>query len=74
MEKQEHIVEIEEGVWLAQWSGDPGRTLSRKSAQRFKGQGAAKGALTRARKHRPFNRAKIRAIVMVGEAMYQRVL
>lgn len=72
MDKQEHIVEIERGVWLAQWNGDPGRTLVIRNAQRFKGKSAAKGALTRARKYRPFEAARIRAVVVVGTAVYER--
>jgi len=30
------IVELEKGVWIAQWIGDPGRTLSIKYAEKFK--------------------------------------
>lgn len=30
-----HLVEIEPGVWLARWAGDPGRTLIRENAQQF---------------------------------------
>lgn len=45
------IVELEEGCWLAPWRGDPGRTLVRESAKRFKSARAARAALAR---HRAF--------------------
>jgi 2-C-methyl-D-erythritol 4-phosphate cytidylyltransferase len=45
------IVELEEGCLLAPWRGDPGRTLVRESAKRFKSVRAARAALAR---HRSF--------------------
>ena len=74
MQQQEYIVEIETGVWIAPWKGDPSRTLDRNNAQLFKGKSAAKGALTRARKYRPFQYAKIRAVVVIGTAILEREL
>ena len=53
-----YIVELEPGVWLAPWDGDPGRTLKRKNAQEFGKKGAVV-ALDNARKHRSFNNAKV---------------
>jgi len=38
------IVEIDEGVWLAPWQGDPGRTLVKESAKRYKTLHGAKVA------------------------------
>ena len=53
------IVEIEPEVWLAQWRGDPGRTLQLASAKRFRTLEAATLALAKARKYRQFLGAKI---------------
>lgn len=54
------IVELEKGVWLAAWQGDPGRTLDIRSAKNFKTYKAAEFALMGARNYRPFANAKIR--------------
>jgi len=43
------IVEIETGVWLATWDGDPGRTLVKDSAKQFKSEQSAGRALGKAR-------------------------
>ena len=53
------IVELEEGVWLADGIGDPSRTLDMDDAKRFKWRSKAKYALLIARKYRPFLNAKI---------------
>jgi hypothetical protein len=53
------IVELEDGVYLAAWNGDPGRTLVKSSAKRFKAYAQAQFALLGARNYRPFERAKI---------------
>jgi hypothetical protein len=53
------IVELEPGVWLAPWGGDPGRTLVQNTARRFRSQVAASRALAKARKDRPFPDARI---------------
>jgi hypothetical protein len=55
------VVELEPGVWLAPWEGDPGRTLVESSAKRFETMAAAALALTRARNSRPFPHAAINA-------------
>lgn len=52
-------VEIEEGVWLATWRGDPGRTLVRDSARLFGSRHGARVALGFARRFSPFLSAKI---------------
>ncbi len=48
------IVELEEGVWIAPWSGDPGRTLVQDNAQKFRNERGARQALRYARQYRPF--------------------
>lgn len=52
-------VELEAGVWLAPWKGDPGRTLVGDSAKGFGTRHGARAALGQARRHRPFARAEI---------------
>ncbi len=54
-----HVVQLESGVWLAGWSGDPGRTLDPSNAKEFLSKRAATSALAAARKHRPFKNARI---------------
>lgn len=54
------IVELEKGVWLAPWEGDPGRTLNKMTAKHFKTRKAAEFALVGARNYRPFVNAQIR--------------
>lgn len=44
-----YIVEFEEGCWAAPWSGDPGRTLVKDNAKRFKTLSAAIKCLDKAR-------------------------
>jgi len=40
-----YIVEIDDGVWLAPWVGDPGRTLVKESARKYSTLHGAKTAL-----------------------------
>lgn len=54
------IVELEEGVWIAPWSGDPGRCLVKDHAQKFRSERGARHALALARHYRPFINAVIR--------------
>lgn len=54
-----YIVEIEAGVWLAPWEGDPGRTLVRDSAKRFRLASSAFKALSKACEYRNFDNAKV---------------
>ena len=59
------IVEIEKGVWLAARDGDPGRTLVKENAKRFRSELAANRALGKARSlpHRNgFPEAKIESL------------
>ncbi len=53
------IVELQQGVWLAPWQGDPGRTLVKHSARVYQTEHGARVALGIARKCRPFAKARI---------------
>ena len=53
------IVELEPGVYLAAHSGDPGRTIERSNAKRYRMRLQAENALLDARQYRPFRAAKI---------------
>lgn len=53
------IVRISERCWLAEWTGDPGRTLVRESAKRFNSVAAARKALAMARKYRQLRDVEI---------------
>jgi hypothetical protein len=54
-----YIVELEPGVWLAEWSGDPGRTLERASAKVYPSEVAAINGKARASRYRKFWGAKV---------------
>lgn len=56
------IVELETGIYLAYWDGDPGRTLKKQNARRFTSNQAALKALDAAR--RSSGRAFVRATVV----------
>lgn len=58
----EWLAKLSEGCWLAPWEGDPGRTIVEDNAQRYKTEGAAKAALTRARKRHTFRKIKGQAV------------
>jgi hypothetical protein len=64
-----YIVEIEAGVWLAPWSGDPGRTLVRDSAKRFRLASSAFKALSEACEYRNFDNAKVIPVPSHNKAM-----
>jgi len=53
------IVELEKGVFLAPWDGDPGRTLVEGSAKQFKKQATAFAALEKAQESRRFSSSKV---------------
>jgi len=57
--KAKYIVELEAGVWIAPWDGDPGRTLIWENAKKYGTEELAKLALKVARTYRSFNKAKI---------------
>lgn len=44
------IVELDKGCWLAPWGGDPGRTLVRESAKKYRSEHAANCAMLRAKR------------------------
>ena len=52
-------VELEKGVWLADGTGDPPRTLVKESAKEFDNINDALAALAEAREFRPFKNAAI---------------
>jgi len=54
-----HIVELEKGVWLAPWEGDPGRTLKIENALKFITEYQAKVGLRFAQQHRPFENGRV---------------
>lgn len=57
--EQRWVVELECDVWLAPWTGDPGRTIKRENAKEFDSFEKASDALDEARKYRPFVNAVI---------------
>ena len=54
-----YIVKLEEGVWLAEGTGDPSRTTVEANAQRFVKFTQAKSALKLARVFKFFENARI---------------
>lgn len=59
---REYVVQLQFGCWVADWEGDPGRTLKLANAQRFPTERKAYNALERARKYRPFKEAFVNQI------------
>jgi len=57
-----YIVQLEEGVWLADGEGDPCRTNVKDNAKRFKAFKTAKWALSAARAFRRFESARIQEL------------
>ena len=55
------IIELEPGVYVAPWLGDPGRTTTKENAKRFPSQVSAETSLNRIKQNYPnrFNNAKI---------------
>jgi hypothetical protein len=53
------VVELENGVWIAEGEGDPPRTIIPENARRFPNITEACKALIEARKYRPFPNATI---------------
>lgn len=54
-----YTVQLEPGVWIAPWDGDPGRTLLHVNAKRFRSRLSAMRALRIAKQHRPFAAARV---------------
>ena len=50
-----YVVKLEEGVWLAPWEGDPGRTLKIENAAKYYVRENAEKALSDALKYRSFS-------------------
>ena len=65
MIEKKYVVELEKKVWIAPISGDPGRTVVLRNARQYKTMPAAKAALTRARKYRLFQNAKIYGVTLI---------
>jgi len=61
------VVEIDKGVWLAPWDGDPGRTLVLGSAKLFDSQEEASKAVAEVRTYRQIECAKIYTVEQVPE-------
>lgn len=49
-----YIIELEKGVWIAPWNGDPGRTLIKGSAKQFDTKAQAYRAIAKALGYRDF--------------------
>ena len=60
-----YIIELEKGVFIADIEGDPGRTLKKENAERFRLKVQAEANLTVIRKRygRPFCDAEILEVV-----------
>ena len=54
-----YVVELEDGVWIAPWEGDPGRTLVLEHADIFPTGELAYKALAKACRYRNFTGAKV---------------
>lgn len=63
-----YVVELEPGVWLAPWSGDPGRTCVEADAVRFASVSEATEALRAAERHRRLPRAMVRPVAALEGA------
>lgn len=58
-----YIVELEDGVFLAPWDGDPGRTTVKENAKRFNTMLGAKRAITKAKSSRDFTNWSIQPVL-----------
>lgn len=54
-----YIVQLEKGIWVAEWEGDPGRTHNKKSAAEFISKSDAEFALRKAREYRDYKDATV---------------
>ena len=55
------IVELQKDCWIAPWDGDPGRTIVKENAKKFKTEIQAKFALEVCRTYRSFKDARVLA-------------
>ena len=63
----EWIVELEPGnLWIATWSGYPGKTCVKESAKTYKSISAATYALAHARRYSDWLRAKVAPLAICG--------
>lgn len=53
MTQYEFVVELQDGCWLADWEGDPGRTLRLGNAKLFRSEQDAAFALEETRRNFP---------------------
>jgi hypothetical protein len=58
-EEMMFFVQLEDGVFMAGWDGDPGRTLDFNVAKEYATIAEAIDAIKRARQYRPFPNARI---------------
>ena len=56
-----YIVKLQDGVWLAPWKGDPGRTLKMASAKKFTSLASAHRAIAKALQFRSFKNPTVEA-------------
>lgn len=66
MAKRKYVVELEKGVWLAPFDGDPGRTLDIKNAKTFEYKMKAQKALLKAKKDYPNRKWKHGGVRLVN--------
>ena len=67
--KNMYIVEFENGInpwWLAPWNGDPGRTVVKSNAKKFKTEQSAKVAMNKAIKKYTFKNLEGRGKVILA--------
>lgn len=57
-----YVVQLEPGVWLAPWTGDPGRSLEMASAKKFPSLASAHRAIANALQCRRFKSPTVLAI------------
>lgn len=60
-----YVVELQENCWLADVTGDPGRTVLIENAQRFKHKSKAEKALQKAKIDNPFRKFTTAEVVFL---------
>lgn len=66
MANRKYVAELENGVWLAPWDGDPGRTKDIKNAKWFTYKANAQKALLKAKKDYPQRKYKHGCVRLVN--------
>lgn len=61
------LTKSSEPCWVADWEGDPGRTLVKENAKRYLNEIVAARALRRLRSLYPFREMEIEPLAKVGE-------